>query len=136
MNQALNIFIEAFFARLLPIFSEVTLGAVREFHAEDYLGNALVAGVGALAASVVLYRFGVWLRRFPERVSTEAQQARVARMQAAAGGWFPWVLILAPMPIGCAIIMAAGFFRVRPLTVALALVAAEVLWRVSPLVHR
>lgn len=132
MEQTLTIFTEAFATRLLPFYSEVTLCALRQFHPQDYPLHAAIAGAGALVASVLLYLFGMWLRRMPERVSTEVQQARVARLQVRASGLYPWVLILAPLPIGGAIILAAGFFRVRPLTVALALIAAEVLWRISP----
>lgn len=131
----LDIFTEAFLTRLLPLFNEVTLGAIRSFHPEHYALNAVVAASGALAASILLYLFGVWLRRMPDRVSTESQKARIQKMQPAAMNWLPWLLILSASPIGGALIMAAGFFRMRPAVAAAAIIAAEVLWRISPLIN-
>lgn len=131
----LNIFTEAFMTRLLPLFNEVTLGAIRNFHPEEYPLNAVGAAAGALTASLLLFLFGVWLRRMPDRVSTDAQKERIQKMQPAALSWLPWLLILSASPIGCALIMAAGFFRVRPTVAAATIVAAELLWRISPLIN-
>jgi membrane protein YqaA with SNARE-associated domain len=131
----LNIFTEAFMTRLLPLFNEVTLGATRHFQPEHYPLNALLAAAGALTASVLLFLFGIWLRRMPDRVSTDAQKNRIKKMQIAAGSWLPWLLILSASPIGGALIMAAGFFRMRPAVAAAAIIAAEVLWRISPLIN-
>ncbi len=132
MNQWVNLFTEAFAARALPMFHEVELGAIRSFHPEQYAGSAVIAALGALAASVMLYGIGVWLRRMPERVSTPEQQVRIEAMRAAAREWLPWLLILSASPIGCVLIMAAGFFRLPPRIAALSIIAAEVLWRISP----
>jgi membrane protein YqaA with SNARE-associated domain len=59
----LDILIQAFTSRLLPIYSEVTLGAIRHFKFEEYPANAAIAAIGGLAAAAVLYAIGVWLRR-------------------------------------------------------------------------
>lgn len=123
---------EAFLARLLPMYDEVTLNAIRSLRMVDYPPAAIVSAVGALAASAVLYAVGIWLRRLPKKVSTDAQQERVAAMRAVAHEWLPWLLILSASPVGGILIMAAGFFAIRPWKVALMLVAAEIAWRAAP----
>jgi membrane protein YqaA with SNARE-associated domain len=133
MNQAFAIFIEAFLTRLLPIYHEVTLGAVKALQPQSYPAMAAIAGGGALPASAVLYGIGVLLRRMPEKVSTEEQQVRIKKMQGAAKGWLPWLLILSPTPVGGILIIAASFFRLSPLVIVLAILSAEVLWRISPM---
>lgn len=129
----LEIFTEAFTTRLLPLFDEVTLNAIRNFHPDQYLANVPLAMAGALSASVLLYLFGVWLRRMPERISTPEQRERVQRLETKLCGWMPFLLILSPTPIGNALIIAAGFFCMRPWLAAAMIFLAEVLWRVSPL---
>ncbi len=129
----IEIFTEAFTTRLLPLFDEVTLGAIRNFHPEQYPANAALAALGALSASVILYFFGVWLRRMPERISTPEQRERVKALETKLRGWMPYLLILAPTPVGNAIIIASGFFCMRPWLAATMIILAEVLWRASPL---
>lgn len=128
----LEIFIQAFLARLIPIFHEVTLGAIRHFDFANYPANAALAAVGGVLALVLWYGVGVWLRRMPERVSTYEQQERIKKMQAAAGGWLPWLLILSPTPVGGVVVMAAAFFRLTPRKVALIVIASEILFRAIP----
>lgn len=128
-----EIFTEAFTTRLLPLFDEVTLGAIQRFQPENYPANAALAALGALTASALLYLFGVWLRRMPERISTPEQRERVKVLETKLCGWMPYLLILAPTPVGNAIIIAAGFFCLRPWLAATMIILAEVLWRVSPL---
>lgn len=127
-----EIFIQAFLARLVPIYHEVTLGAIRHFHFEQYPANAALAAVGGLLALAVWYAVGVWLRRMPERVSTDEQHERIKKMQSAAGGWLPWLLILSPTPIGGLLVMAAAFFRLHPRKVAAIVFASEILFRAIP----
>lgn len=129
----MSIITEAFVARLLPVFHEVTLPAILNLHPMEYPLAAAVAGVGGIAAAALLYVIGVWLRRMPERVSTEAQRTRIESLRATARSWLPWLLILAPTPFGGVLVMAAGFFAIRPLVAAIAIIAAEVAWRASPL---
>ncbi len=129
----LEIFTQAFLARLIPMYHEVTLGAIRHFNLAQYPANAALAAVGALLALVVWYAIGVWLRRMPERVSTEEQRARIEAMRKGAGHWLPWLLILSPTPVGGVVVMASGFFALRPLVVVLMIVASEVLWRLIPM---
>ena len=128
-------FTEAFVARLVPVYHEVTLGAIRHFHFEAYPVNALLAGLGGLLASTVLYALGVWLRRWPERVSTEEQRARIERMRAGAGELLPWLLVFAPLPMGGILVVAAAFFRLRPRLVAAIVVISEVFFRAMPYLH-
>lgn len=128
----LDIFTQAFLSRLLPLFHEVTLGAIRHFKLEEYPLNAAVAAVGALLASALLYAIGAWLRRMPERVSTEAQRVRIEKMRGAAREWLPWLLVLSPTPVGGVIIIAAGFFRLNWRLVALIIVISEVVYRAMP----
>lgn len=132
MADILTLFTEAFAARALPMFHEVQLAAIRNFQPQAYPQSAALAAMGALAASVLLYFIGRWLRRMPAKVSTEAQQARIQKMQSVAGEWLPWLLILSASPVGCVLIMAAGFFAIRPLVAGFAILAAELLWRLSP----
>lgn len=127
-----DIFIQGFLARLLPIYHEVTLGAIRHFNLEDYPANALLAGVGALLALLVWHGVGVWLRRMPERVSTEDQRARIEAMRGAAREWLPWLLVLSPTPVGGVVVMASAFFRLTPTKVMAIVVTSEVLWRAMP----
>jgi membrane protein YqaA with SNARE-associated domain len=128
----MSIITEAFVARLLPVFHEVTLPAILNLHPTEYPLAAAVAGVGGVAAAALLYLLGVWLRRMPERVSSDSQRARIEKMRAKAHEWLPWLLILAPTPIGGMLVVASGFFAIRPLVAAIAIIAAEVLWRASP----
>jgi membrane protein YqaA with SNARE-associated domain len=130
-----DIFTEAFLTRLLPIYSEVTLGAIRHLKFEEYPQNAIVAALGALVASVLLYALGAWLRRLPERVSTDAQRARIESMRKGAGEFLPWLLIFSPLPIGGIFIIAAAFFRLRPAMVAAIVAASEGLFRAMPYIN-
>lgn len=127
-----HLFTEAFLRRLLPANHEVTLSAIEHFQFAQYPQSALVAAVGAMAASALLYALGVGLRRLPAHVSTEAQRARIEAMRPAARRWLPWLLLLAPSPIGGVLIMAAGFFAIAPVRVAAVLVLAEAGWRLLP----
>ncbi len=133
MNPA--IFTEAFFARLLPINHEVTLGAIEQFQFAEYPANAALAGVGGLLALGFYYAMGIWLRRMPARVSSEAQRARVERMRVPAREWLPWLLVLAPTPIGSIFVMAAGFFRLDWRLVWAVLFVSECLFRAMPYVR-
>jgi membrane protein YqaA with SNARE-associated domain len=127
-----QIFTDGLIHRLLPYQPEVTLNAIRHFHIEDYPAAAVQAGVGALVASVALYLIGIWLRRLPERVSTESQRGRIEKLRTVANEWLPWLLILSPTPVGGVLIMAAGFFAVRPWLAAAMVVIAEIAWRAAP----
>ncbi len=126
------VFIEAFLSRLIPVFHEVTLGAIRQFHLEEYPLNALLAGLGGLLALALYYALGIFLRRMPERVSTPEQQARVEAMRAKAGECLPWLLVLSPTPLGGIMIMAAGFFRLSPKLALTIVIASEILFRAMP----
>lgn len=131
--QGLHVVREAFQARLFPAFHETTLGAIRHFQPEEYISYAILAAIGALLASVSLYAIGVWLQRLPAKISTPEQQSRIALLRVFADQWLVWLLILAPSPIGGMLIVAAGFFQVTVLRATFAILAAEVLWRASPL---
>ena len=135
MDQFVAVFTEAFLAQLLPVFAEVALPSIRLLQPGMYIQAATVACAGALLAAWLLYALGIWLRRMPERVSTEAQLARIEGMRGAARHWLPYLLILAPTPVGGVLIVAAGFFRIHPLVAGLAVLGGQVLWRVSPLLH-
>lgn len=124
---------EAFLARLLPLYDEVTLAAIGSLRPELYAQAAALAAIGALAASALLYAIGVWLRRMPKKISTEAQQARIETLRGVAQEWLPWLLILSASPVGGVLIIAAGFFAITPWKAALMLVAAEIAWRAAPL---
>ena len=88
--------------------------------------------MGGLLAATVLYAIGVWLRRMPERVSTEEQRARIEVMRGVAREWLPWLLVLAPTPLGGVIIIAAAFFRLNWQMVCGIIVASEVVFRAMP----
>lgn len=132
MTTLSDIATESFLHRLLPMQQEITLSAMHAFGEPPPVAIA-AAGVVALAASVILYLIGVWLRRLPKKISTEEQQARIEKLRAVAQEWLPWLLVLAPSPVGGMLIIAAGFFAIRPWMAALAVTAGEVAWRVSPL---
>lgn len=133
VNEITALVQEAFLARLLPLYDEVTLGAIRNLRIEEYPLAAFYAALGALAASGILYGIGVWLRRMPDRFSSDMQQARVEYMRATAHAWLPWLLILSASPIGGMLVLAAGFFAIKPWKVVLMLVIAEIAWRAAPL---
>jgi membrane protein YqaA with SNARE-associated domain len=124
---------EGVLARLLPAAKETTLQALQQFQPEAYLQASAFAAAGALLASALLYMVGIWLRRVPKKVSTEAQQARIEKLRGVAMEWLPWLLIFSPTPIGGMLILAAGFFGLRPVVAALAIIGGELLWRASPL---
>lgn len=130
MNQ---FFIDGALHRLLPYHHEVALNALRQFDLTAYQTHAPFAAAGALLASALLYAIGIWLRRLPGKISTEAQQARIEKLRAVAMEWLPYLLILSPTPMGGVLIMAAGFFGLRPLVAGMAILAAEIAWRVAPL---
>ena len=46
---------QAFLARALPIFHEVLLNAIRNFHFEQYPTNAVLAGMGSVLALAMYY---------------------------------------------------------------------------------
>lgn len=123
---------EAFIARLLPLYSEVTLGAIRHMKMEEYPVNAVLAGAGGLLAAAVLFAIGILLRRMPERVSTEEQRARIEVMRLHAHFWLPYLLVLSPTPVGGIIVIAAGFFRMKPALAGAVIVASEVVFRAMP----
>ncbi len=128
----IDIFTQAFLSRLLPLFHEVTLGAIRHLKLEEYPAHAAVAAVGGLLAAAVFYATGVWLRRMPERVSTEEQHVRIEKMRGAAREWLPWLLVLSPTPVGGVVIMAAAFFRLNWRMVAAIIVLTEIVFRAMP----
>jgi membrane protein YqaA with SNARE-associated domain len=126
------VFIEALQARLLPISSEVTLGAIRHLRLEDYPPHAALAGLGALIALAFYYAMGCWLRRAPEKFSTEAQRARIEGIRGAAREWLPWLLVLSPTPLGGMVVMAAAFFRLKLALIVAVVVASEAVFRAMP----
>lgn len=132
MTTTADIASEAFIARLLPFRPEVTLPAMWSF-GEPPPAAIAAAGIAALVACALLYFVGILLRRAPKHVSTAEQQERIKKMHLAAGQWLPWLLILSPTPVGPMLVVAAGFFAVKPWRAALMIVAAEVLWRTSPM---
>lgn len=136
MNTMMQIVVEAFQARLLPLFDETTLAAMKAFNLNGYTQYLPAAAAGALLASAIIYALGVWLRRLPSVVSTPEQQTRIEKLRQAAHEWLPWLLILSPTPVGGILILAAGFFALRPLTAGLAIVGAEILWRVAPILSQ
>jgi|GEM_PF-4419435 len=123
---------EGFLARLLPSYAETTLKAMQAFGNTERIWPILAAATGALFASALLYVMGIWMRRLPAKVSTEAQQARIEKLRTVAMQSLPWLLILSPTPVGGMLILAAGFFGLRPIVAALAILGGEVLWRISP----
>lgn len=127
-----DIFIEAFLARLAPVFHEVTLGAIRNFKLEEYPANAALAAVGGLLALALYYAAGVFLRRMPERVSTDEQRARIEKMRGVAHYWLPYLLVLSPTPVGGVVVMAAGFFRFAPKLALIIVIASEIVFRAMP----
>lgn len=131
-----QVFIEGFLTRLAPFYNEVTLDAIRHFHFEQYPPNAALAAVGALIASVLYFLFGIFLRRMPEKVSTEEQQLRIEVMRAQAHFWMPYLLVLAPTPVGGVVVMAAAFFRMKPWKVALIVLVTEIVWRAMPYINK
>lgn len=132
MSRLTDVATEAFTARLLPTYHEITLDAMHQFGAPPPIA-IVVAGAAALAASALLYGVGVWMRRLPTKISTPEQQLRIEKLRKVAEQWLPWLLILTPTPIGGMLALAAGFFAIRPIVAALAIVAGEVLWRISPM---
>ena len=130
MNPA--IFTQAFLAQLIPTQHEVLLGAIRHFQFAQYPQNAALATLGALGACLVLFGIGILLRRLPERVSTPEPQQRIVAVRGKAQDILPWLLVFAPLPVGGLVVIAAGFFRVKPVNVALILIASETLYRAMP----
>lgn len=133
MDNTVTIFTEALVARLLPMMNEVTLNAMRSMDKAQYQEMIPFAIVGALIAQALWFGVGIWLRRMPKKISTEAQQQRIEKMRGAATEWLPWLLIFSPMPIGPVLVMAAGFFGLRPFVAGAAILGGEVLWRIAPL---
>lgn len=132
-SEPLRLLQEAFLHRLLPFHHEVTLAAIRSLRIEDYPVAAFYAGVGALAASLLIYGIGIAMRRMPDRFSNESQQARVEYLRATAHAWLPWLLILSASPMGGLLALAAGFFGIKPWKVVAMLLIAEIAFRAAPL---
>lgn len=133
MTPATEIFVDALLHRLWPPHAEVTLRAMQSLDLRAYQAHALWAAVGALLASALVYWMGTRLRRLPRHLSDASQQARIEKIRLAATAWLPWLLFLGPTPVGGVLVLAAGFFEIKPLFAALMLVAGEVAWRASPL---
>ena len=124
-----DVFSEAFLVRLLPMYHEVVLGAIRHFRFAEYPPYAVLAACGALLALAVYYAVGCLLRPLPQRVSTPGQQARIEAMRPHARRLLPWLLLLAPTPLGGVVVMAAAFFRLPLRHVLVPVIASEILWR-------
>lgn len=133
VNVAIDMFLDAFAHRLLPIFRELELNAMVGMSPVGYEVYVVAAGLGAIIASAILYAIGVWLRRMPERISTPEQRERIEKIRGVATEWLPWLLILSPTPFGGVLIIAAGFFAIRKEVAALMIIVAEVVWRFSPM---
>lgn len=104
---------EALFQRLMPIYGEVQLGAIEAFSSKPSLSVVAAAIAGAMLAYVVLYVLGVRMRALPEKHSSEEQKIRIAALEKKAHFWLPYLLILAPTPLGTVVLLAAGFFCIR-----------------------
>lgn len=129
MSELMIVMKEALFARLMPIYSEVTLTASATLKPEQYPLYAAAAIAAAMIAYAILYILGVRMRRLPARFSTDAQRARIESLEAHARYWLPYLLVLAPTPLGTVLVLAAGFFNIRPWLVAGVVLAAELLFR-------
>lgn len=125
----ITVFTDALSARLMPAFSETTITAIAKLNPDAYVPHAVCAALGACVAYAILYVIGVRMRRLPERVSTEEQRARIAKLEQPARFWLPYILVLAPTPLGTVLLLAAGFFGIRVWLTALVVVAGEILWR-------
>lgn len=129
----LTVFKEALFSRLMPVSGETTIEALSKLQPEAYLPEALAAAAGAMIAYVILYVVGWRMRALPARISNEAQQERIAKLEKPAREWLPYLLILSPTPLGTVLLLAAGFFRLKPVITAFIVLVAELFWRASPL---
>ncbi len=135
MNESILIAAkEAFFARMMPVFSEVSIDAIARFKRAEYFEHALAAGLASLVAYAILYLIGTRMRALPKHVSTPEQRERIDIMAVHAGFWLPYLLVLAPSPFGTVVLLAAGFFAMRPWKVALIVSGAEIVWRLLPII--
>ncbi|MFM9890361.1 MAG: hypothetical protein ACKVOE_06975 [Rickettsiales bacterium] len=133
MTLSTEILTDAFLHRLWPAHAEVTLRAMQSLDVAAYQASAPWAAMGALLASTLLYLIGVRLRRLPKHISDASQQARIETIRHVASAWLPWLLFMGPTPVGGVLVLAAGFFGVKPWIATLMLVSGEAAWRISPL---
>lgn len=129
MSDIILVMKEALFARLMPLYSEITITASATLKPEHYPLYAAAAIAAAMVAYALLYLLGMRMRRLPARYSTDEQRARIAALEAHARYWLPYLLVLAPTPLGTVLLLAAGFFSIRPWLVAFVACAAELLYR-------
>jgi len=128
-EAALDVFIQALLARLVPLVREVILGAHLLLKPETATALCVVAGAGALVAGGILYAIGRIMRRLLPHISTLEQQART-ELKPGVMALLPYLLLLAPLRyFGLIFVVANGFYNIPLRKAVPLLVAGEIAFR-------
>ncbi len=130
-----GLFLAAFgAATILPLQSEVVLGALQASRMAPLWLLFIVASVGNTLGAVINYWLGLWIDRFEGRRWFPASPQQMARARAWYGKWGVWSLLLSWAPGADPLTVVAGIFR-TPFWLFLGLVAiaksgryAAVIW--------
>lgn len=118
MSLYVLLFQEVVQATLWPAFSEVYGYAMQAFGGFSMLLVTLLSVAGVCAGGLAL-----WLAaRFMAPITATGLSARYEKLRLLMNGYGKWTLLFTFSPIGFAVAIAAGLFRV-PLRTALPLMA-------------
>ena len=121
-------------ATILPMQSELVLGALQASQTVPVWALFIVASVGNTLGAVINYWLGLGIDRFEGRKWFPASPEQMARARAWYGRWGVWSLLLSWAPFADPLTVVAGIFR-TPFWLFLTLVAiaksgryAAVIW--------
>ena len=116
MNHYVQSLIEACYATITPVFTEITAFAMHAFGGYDMGATTAAAAVGTALGGLFMWLLGRLCSRSFERAKPE----RFAHLSAWANKNGLWALLFIWLPVGFALAFAAGLFRV-PLRASLSL---------------
>jgi len=120
MDFYLQVFLEALLNTLSPFFTEVTAAAMRAFGGYELAFAAAVAALGGIAAALLLWALGRGLYYAGQHPKIAFKPERYDRLYQDVHRYGVWLLLLAWLPIGFAMVIAAGLFHI-PLRIAMPL---------------
>jgi membrane protein YqaA with SNARE-associated domain len=123
-----NLYLQGFFesayaASIIPFASEPTFFAMKAFGGHNMTAAFALAVIGAALGHLFNWWLGKMLRRLPPPGRGMLSEERYARAKAIFHRYGIWLLLFAWAPVCNFLVVAAGFFEVRP-RIALPLIIA------------
>ena len=98
-------------ATILPMQSELVLGALQASQTVPVWALFIVASVGNTLGAVINYWLGLGIDRFEGRKWFPASPEQMARARAWYGRWGVWSLLLSWAPFADPLTVVAGILR-------------------------